>query len=154
MTDQPHPTPSDLVRPPIRRRASAFHDAERAASLRGRWLRIAAVAALALVLTAATVGSIVASGLSSLPNDAVIATPLPSDTMIYDRTGQVLLADLHPSGYQHYQTPLGSLGSYLPAATVAIEDANFWHEPGVDPISIGRAAVADVRAGAPVQGGS
>jgi membrane peptidoglycan carboxypeptidase len=46
------------------------------------------------------------------------------------------------------------MGRYLPAATVAVEDANFWHEPGVDPLSTGRAAWTDLRAHAPVQGGS
>src|SRR5260370_6482594 len=46
------------------------------------------------------------------------------------------------------------MGRYLPAATVAIEDQNFWPEPGVGPTSVARAAWTDVRAGAAVQGGS
>lgn len=117
-------------------------------------MRVAALAALAFALAGATAGGFVASGLGSVPNDALVAQPLPSDTLVYDRTGGVLLADLHPSGYQHYEATLAAMGRYLPAATVAVEDANFWHEPGVDPLSVGRAAWADLRAGAPVQGGS
>jgi membrane peptidoglycan carboxypeptidase len=150
MAYQPQPTPPDFVRPPIRRRASAFRDAH----LRRTLLRIAGLAAVAFVLAGATAGGFVASGLGSVPDQALVAQPLPSDTLVYDRTGQVLLADLHPAGYQHYQATLAGMGSSLPAATVAIEDANFWHEPGVDPLSVGRAAWTDVRAGAPVQGGS
>jgi membrane peptidoglycan carboxypeptidase len=148
------PTPPDFARPAIRRRATAFRDAQRVGSLRRTWLRIAALAALAFVLAGATAGGFVASGLGSVPDDALVAQPLPSDTLVYDRTGKVLLADLHPPGYQHYEATLAEMGAGLPAATVAVEDANFWHEPGVDPVSAGRAAWTDLLAHAPVQGGS
>jgi membrane peptidoglycan carboxypeptidase len=110
--------------------------------------------ALVASLTGVSVAGFAVSGLANVPDTGLVARALPSDTMVYDRTGQVLLADLHPAGYQHYQTTLTGMGRYLPAATVAVEDANFWHEPGVDPISVGRAAWTDLRAGAPVQGGS
>jgi membrane carboxypeptidase/penicillin-binding protein len=105
--------------------------------MRRTWLRLAALAALAFVLAGATAGGFVASGLGSVPDEALVAQPLASDTLVYDRTGQVLLADLHPPGYQHYQVPLTAMGTDLPTATVAVEDANFWHEPGVDPLSVG-----------------
>ena len=155
MSEQPQPSRSVAPRPPIRRRASAFHAAQRSAARRQRALQIGSVVAVALLLAAGTTGAVVASGLSNLPDaGAALARPLPSDTLVYDRTGQVLLADLHPPGYQHYQLGLGAMGRYLPAATVAVEDANFWKEPGVDPLSIARAGLTDVRAGAPVQGGS
>jgi penicillin-binding protein 1A len=42
----------------------------------------------------------------------------------------------------------------LKYATVAIEDKNFYEHGGVDYASILRAAIADVKAGSPVQGGS
>ncbi len=42
----------------------------------------------------------------------------------------------------------------LKQATVAIEDQNFYEHGGIDPEAILRAAVEDVQAGAPVQGGS
>jgi penicillin-binding protein 1A len=49
-------------------------------------------------------------------------------------------------------------GSKIPSdlknATVAIEDKNFYNHGGVDPASIVRAGWADLKAGAPVQGGS
>jgi len=154
MGDNARQTQPEWARPAVRRRASAFRDAQRAASLRRTVLRLAGLATIAFVLAGATAGGFVASGLGSLPSNSLVARPLPSDTLVYDRTGQVLLADLHPSGYQHYQASLVAMGRYLPAATVAVEDQNFWREPGVDPLSVGRAAWADFRAGAPVQGGS
>jgi membrane peptidoglycan carboxypeptidase len=87
--------------------------------------------------------------------DAVASQTIPSDTLIYDRTGGVLLADLHAPGVRHYERRLSDLGRYLPAATVAVEDRNFWKEAGgVDPLGAVRAGAFDLVAGAPVQGGS
>jgi membrane peptidoglycan carboxypeptidase len=155
MTDSAHSHPSLGPRPVIRRRASAFRDAQRAGRARRRLLRIAAVALVVVAIGSVTAGAVVALGFSSLPNaDSILAQPLPSDTLVYDRTGRVLLADLHPSGSQHQQAALSEMGRYLPAATVAVEDANFWQEGGVDPLSIGRAVFADLRHRAAVQGGS
>jgi membrane peptidoglycan carboxypeptidase len=155
MSEQGQPSQPAPPRPAIRPRASVFRAAQRAAWRRRRALSIGGIVALALLLPGVISGAVVVSGVASLPDaDAALARPLPSDTLIYDRTGKELLADLHPPGYQHYELPLDAMGRYLPAATVAIEDANFWSEPGVDPLSIARAGVADVRAGAPVQGGS
>ena len=58
------------------------------------------------VLAVAFVG-VVAAGVGGAPGvDAALAAPLPDDTLVFDRTGEVLLADLHPPGYQHYQRPL------------------------------------------------
>lgn len=42
----------------------------------------------------------------------------------------------------------------LAAATIAAEDHRFALHPGIDPVGIARAAWVDLRAGAPVQGGS
>src|SRR5262245_45067403 len=100
-------------------------------------------------------GAAVSAVVGGLPDARELtARPLPSDTLVYDRTGKTLLADLHPGGYQHYEMPLSAMGRYLPAATVAVEDANFWSEPGVDAMSTARAAFADLRARHVVQGGS
>ena len=115
---------------------------------------ISAIALQTLVLAAAY-AAVIGAGVGSVPEAAAaVIAALPDDTLVYDRSGQVLLADLHPPGYQHYERPLADLGTYLPEATVAIEDRSFWNEPGVDPVAIARAAAADVRSGAIVQGGS
>jgi membrane peptidoglycan carboxypeptidase len=127
----------------------------RGAWLRRRTLKIAAFVTLALVAVGGFVGFGLAAGLGSLPNaDALVSAPLASDTLVYDRTGQVLLADLHPEGYQHYESTLSGMGKWLPMATVAVEDSNFWHEPGVDPFSMARAALTDFQHHSLVQGGS
>ncbi|HKF76453.1 MAG TPA: transglycosylase domain-containing protein [Candidatus Dormibacteraeota bacterium] len=146
----PMPAPSTS-----RPRASAFRLAQRAAWQRRRLLQVAALAGVAALVVGTSVTLVMAAGFGSLPNaDALVARPLPSDTLVYDRSGTVLLADLHEPGMQHYQAPLSAMGQYLPAATVAIEDSNFYREPGVDPFSIARAAVTDLRAGSAVEGGS
>ncbi len=57
---------------------------------------------------------------------------------------------------EHNRTPVswGQMSSWIPKATVAIEDRRFYQHGGIDPIGIARAVVADVRAGKIVQGGS
>jgi penicillin-binding protein 1A len=49
---------------------------------------------------------------------------------------------------------LKDLPPYLPEAVIATEDRRFYHHFGVDPIGLARAAVANLRAGHVVQGGS
>jgi membrane peptidoglycan carboxypeptidase len=153
---RPSPSRSTPARRSIRRRASRFLGSRRAGRER-RWaLRLGAVCLIGIAMLGATVvGALAAAGFGNLPDtEGLVAQPMPSDTLVYDRTGKVLLADLHPAGRQHYEFSLSAMGSYLPRATVAVEDANFWNEPGVDPQGVGRAALADLRAHAVVQGGS
>lgn len=95
-----------------------------------------------------------ASFASSLPDIAQVTQPIPSDSIIYAADGVSVLADLHPPGYQHYPEALSAMGSYLPDAMVAIEDRNFYQEPGVDPTSMVRAATVDWRAKSSVEGAS
>jgi membrane peptidoglycan carboxypeptidase len=84
---------------------------------------------------------------------AITANPIPEDSIIYAADGTEL-ADIHQNGVQHYWQPLSSMGTLLPQATVAIEDANYWHEPGIDVQGIVRAAWIDWRRQQPVQGAS
>jgi membrane peptidoglycan carboxypeptidase len=118
-------------------------------------LRVGLAAVLQTALLALALTGVVAAGVAGQPDaDAVVTRPLPSDTLVYDRTGQVLLGDLHPPGYQHYEQSLSGMGPYLPVATVAVEDARFWNEPGVDVVGLARASWTDARAAAPREGGS
>ncbi len=95
------------------------------------------------------------AGILSVPTPSTVAQRgLPSDTLIYDRTGTVVLADLHTPGFQHYEQPLSNMGKLLPAATVDVEDSGFWSESGVNAFSILRAAVVDLQQHRLVQGGS
>ncbi len=91
---------------------------------------------------------------ADLPDAHAITTrPLPEDSLIYAADGS-LLADVHPEGVHHYYEPLEKMGTYLPQATTAIEDANFYNEPGIDPGAMARAAWVDWRQKSAVQGAS
>jgi membrane peptidoglycan carboxypeptidase len=85
---------------------------------------------------------------------AIAAQPLAEDTFIYASDGTTLLADVHPDGVQHYYEPLSGMGKLLPSATIAVEDANFYHEPGIDPTAIVRAAWVNWREHRAAQGAS
>jgi len=89
-----------------------------------------------------------------MPDVQVLNQSIPADTTIYASDGTTVLADLHGPGYQHYEEPLASMGTMLPNAIIAIEDRNFYSEPGVDPSGVARAAVVDWRAHGTVEGAS
>ncbi len=91
---------------------------------------------------------------AKLPSVEDIATPVPTDTLIYASDGTTVLADLHPPGYQHYEEPLSAMGTLLPEAVIAIEDRNYYNEPGVDAMGVARAALVDWKAKGSVQGAS
>ncbi|HZU15224.1 MAG TPA: transglycosylase domain-containing protein [Candidatus Dormibacteraeota bacterium] len=148
-----------------RLRASAYLFGPGARSRRGSALGVAggvipAAAKVALVALVAGIAFIGFSGAyinyaAELPDARQITNdPLPEDTLVYAANG-TLLADLHAPDQPHrYYQPLSQMGRWLPEATVAIEDSNFWNEPGVDPIGIVRAAIVDWRQRSPVQGAS
>ena len=91
---------------------------------------------------------------AGLPDVSVLSNDVPGDTLVYASDGKTVLADLHPGGYQHYYEPLDAMGPMLPGAIVAIEDRNFYQEPGIDPVGIARAAVVDIKARDTVEGAS
>ncbi len=75
-------------------------------------------------------------------------------TRIYDRTGQVLLYEIiDPQGGNRTVVPLDRMPQDLINATVALEDRNFWTNPGFDWYGMVRAAVTTLR-GDQVQGAS
>jgi len=78
---------------------------------------------------------------------------ITQSTKIYDRTGQVLLYDIHG---EEKRTIVASdqISKYLKDATVAIEDANFYHHFGLDFKGILRALWANIRGNQVSQGGS
>ncbi|MBI3984913.1 MAG: penicillin-binding protein [Candidatus Levybacteria bacterium] len=90
--------------------------------------------------------------LNSLPNPNQLSNrQIPQTTKIYDRNGKLL--------YQIYANenrtlvPLSQVPKDLIDATIAIEDKDFYTNPGFDIVAIVRAAVANL-SGKPVQGGS
>ncbi len=103
-----------------------------------RWIRwLVAIAALIAAL------AVVFEGLP--PVDDVFATGMFQTAMIYDRNGQLLYELVDPNGGRRSVVSLPQIPRYLIEATVATEDANFYTNPGIDPASILRAVIQDVR---------
>ena len=78
--------------------------------------------------------------------------PLPTPTLV------LITADGKPfarrGSYKEAPVDAEKLPAHVPLAFVAIEDRRFFRHPGIDVQAIGRAAVANLRAGRVRQGGS
>ena len=138
-----------------RRRASTPRVIKRARLLRpmGWLLRV-----LVLILVAGPALFLTSPGYVAfadrMPDVSKLEKSVPTDTVVYASDGTSLLADLHGPGYQHYEQSLADMGTLLPEAVIAIEDRNFYSEPGVDPGGVARAALIDWRAHGTVEGAS
>jgi membrane peptidoglycan carboxypeptidase len=138
-----------------RRRASALRIVKKRRSFRPagwlvRVLLLFVIAVPSLIVSSPAYAAYAAH----LPDVSTVTGPVATDTIVYASDGKTVLADLHPPGYQHYQEPLSAMGTFLPDAIVAIEDRNFYDEPGVDPMGIARAAIVNWKAHDSVQGAS
>src|ERR1700682_1023122 len=127
--------------------------------LEGLWVLPASakIALIAIVFGATYFGTSPAfiSYINGLPDVHLIASgPTTEDTVIYASDGTTVLAALHPAGHQQSFQPLAAMGKYLPMAVIAIEDHNFYSEPGIDPGAMLRAGEIDLRAGVPIEGAS
>ncbi|MEI7809996.1 MAG: transglycosylase domain-containing protein [bacterium] len=78
---------------------------------------------------------------------------IANSTKIYDRTGQVLLYDIHEN-IKRTNIPFDSMGSNIKNATVAVEDSSFYSHNGIKITSIIRAAISNFLHLGKVQGGS
>ena len=78
---------------------------------------------------------------------------IQSSTKIYDRTGQVLLYDLHEN-IKRTVIPYEDMGVDIKNATVAIEDGEFYQHKGIRITSIIRATIWAKLTGKKIQGGS
>jgi membrane peptidoglycan carboxypeptidase len=81
------------------------------------------------------------------------STGFQGDTLISDRNG-VLLADYGEDGNHRVNVSIDQISPKLVDATVAVEDKNFWTNPGFDPEGIVRAALNNFRSQSIVGGGS
>src|SRR5207245_10870830 len=113
---------------------------------RRRRLDVRIALLLVLAVPALLMGPWYAEYASSQPAVSQLSNDVPGDTVVYAADKSTVLADLHPAGYQHYYEPLSAMGTALPDAIVAIEDRNFYSEPGSDPAGIARAAFGDMKA--------
>lgn len=89
-----------------------------------------------------------------IPDLSVFETrKVAESTKIFDRTGQILLYDIH-QGSKRTEIPYENIARNIKNATIAIEDANFYNHIGIEPKSIVRAVIADIIPGGQKQGGS
>ena len=85
------------------------------------------------------------SFLGSLPDiKGLDASSLGGDFFITDRNGK-LLADVTDQGNRKIYVHLTDVAPVMSQATVAIEDKNFWTNPGFDPEAIVRTALSNFR---------
>lgn len=89
-----------------------------------------------------------------MPNlDAFKDREIAQSTKIYDRTGQVLLYEVHQN-IKRTVLPFDQISPFLKNATVAIEDSGFYSHGGIKITSIIRAVLADLVSLKLSQGGS
>lgn len=112
-------------------------------------LKFILVAAIASVIGITGVYLYFSSNLPKLTSLADYQPPLV--TRVYSTDGELLAeyADEH-----RILTPLKDIPQQLRSAFLAAEDAHFYQHPGINPARIISAAIANLRAGHTVQGGS
>ena len=99
-------------------------------------------------LTSLWIATLEIPDLSSFENRKV-----SDSTKIYDRTGTVLLYDTGTDA-KRTTLPLSEISPLVQRATIAIEDANFYNNIGIEPTSIIRAVLANIASGGYGQGAS
>lgn len=108
------------------------------------------------VLFIATLGGALAGAvlMRGLPNPFEISErKVAESTKIYDRTGKILLYEVHGEE-KRTVVPFDRMSQRLKDATIVAEDFNFYTHAGVDVRSVLRAVFVDIMSGTKAQGGS
>lgn len=114
--------------------------------------KILLVAVLGIILLPLAAFSVVWFTLPSV-GDLHQRAQAPS-TRILDRHGLLLYEIIDPRTGHHTPLPLDQIPLRLRQATIAVEDANFYTNPGVDIVGIIRALWINVQGGEVIAGGS
>jgi len=93
------------------------------------------------------------SSLSIPELDSLGKRKITQSTKIYDRTGKILLYDVHEN-IQRTVVPFSEISRNIKNAAVAIEDADFYEHKGIKPLSVIRAVFINLGALEFKQGGS
>jgi penicillin-binding protein 1A len=112
-------------------------------------LLLASAVALVLATVAFTGRQIL---LSTCNTNDLRPLSLGSNSFLYTNNGHLL--GVVPSATNRQPLPLSKISSWLPEATVAIEDARFWQHGALDYQGIARALYDDISSGHVLQGGS
>ncbi len=86
--------------------------------------------------------------------DALIMRASPDTTKIFDRHERLLYEILDPRAGRRTRISLRDMPPYLRQAVIAVEDASFYDNPGVDAAGIARSMIQNIHAGEIVAGGS
>lgn len=108
-----------------------------------------------MLTSAAVSGGLVGLAISfrNLPEVQSLQDYVPSETThIYDINGKPL-ASLHGEENREVVS-LNKISPHLKRAVIAIEDSQFYHHRGINPIGVLRAAAANFNQGSTVEGGS
>lgn len=109
---------------------------------------------VALVLTVGTVGAtyvVFDQWLFPLPEELLRR---PNATFVYSREGKLLTAYTSRDYFWRKPVSLDQISSKLIRSVIATEDKYFYLHPGVNPVSLAKSAIANIRAGRTVRGGS
>lgn len=119
--------------------------------------RVAGGTALGLLMvsTAVVTGAVVGLAISyrNLPDVRILQGYVPTETSyIYDVKGRPLTS-LHGEAHREV-VELDQISPNLKRAVMAIEDSHFYHHRGINPNSVGRAVLANLKSGGVVEGAS
>jgi 1A family penicillin-binding protein len=82
---------------------------------------------------------------AGLPSTSNLSTArLPLSTRIYDRTGKVLLAEIHQGSERRHLVPLSQVAPAMRQATIAVEDRSFYQHGGLNLLRTGQAGLSDL----------
>ena len=119
---------------------------------RRRWPRVLRVALIAAIWTTLALAAALLWFARDLPRPDSALDPARRPSLTLDDSSGRVLATFGDVVGEPMR--LADLPRYVPEAAVAIEDRRFWHEPGIDPIGMARAALTDIMRGRLAQGGS
>lgn len=107
------------------------------------WFRLVCMALVAIFLFAVG-GAILWACFMPIPSiNNFENRAVAQSTKIYDRTGNIVLYDVHGT-VRRTSVSLDEISPYIQRATIAIEDDKFYQHHGVRPTAILRAVLADI----------
>lgn len=117
------------------------------------WLEFCLIAIVAVIFI--TLGAaIVWAAVVPIPSiDSFENRQVAQSTKIFDRTGNIVLYDVHGT-MRRTAVPLTDISPYVQKATIAVEDTTFYTNAGFRPLSFLRAMAVNVYSGSYMQGGS
>ncbi len=123
-------------------------------SWKWRILKPLLLLSISTVLIAISIGIIWFATLK-IPDLSVFETrKVAQSTKIFDRTGQILLYDVHNDAKRTI-IPFDDISEKIKKAAIAIEDVNFYKHHGIEPTAILRAVISNITPGSgSTQGGS